>query len=187
MIDTMRRRVSPATIRSWLVIAAVLFAAAYLGRRASLLQLFMLLAGMGGVVLLGQPVLGLLSVVVAALAVPLEFATGTTVQLNIATLLIPALLVIWLLDMMRRRDLRLVPSRTTAPLLLFLLLGLISMLVGNAIWDPIVPRPGSFTLVQLSQWAIFAFSCGAFWLTGNLVREEVWLRRLTTSFLLLAQ
>jgi O-antigen ligase len=40
--------------------------------------------------------------------------------------------------------------------------------------------------VQLAQWAIFAFSAGAFWLTANLIKDQTWLRRLTAAFLLLA-
>ncbi len=172
----------------WPIVAvtlAVLFLAAYLGQRASLRWLGLLVAGTGGVVLLRRPVLGLPALVMAALVLPLEFSTGTQVKLNPAALLVPALLVLWLLDMVRRRNLRLAPSRTTAPLLLFLLAGLLSLLVGNALWEPFVPRPSNFTIVQLSQWAIFAFSAGAFWLTGNLVRDEVWLRRLTATFLIL--
>ena len=49
-----------------------------------------------------------------------------------------------------------------------------------------MPVSDKFLLVQLAQWAIFAFSAGAFWLTANLVKDEAWLRRLTAAFLLLA-
>ena len=87
---------------------------------------------------------------------------------------------------MRRRDLRLVASPTTRPLVLFLLAGLLSLLIGRATWDPLVPVSGNFLLVQLAQWAIFAFSAGAFWLTANLIKDQTWLRRLTAAFLLLA-
>ena len=172
----------------WLMVpvaAAVLFLAAYLGQRASSRWLGLLVAGIGGVVLLRRPVLGLLALVVVALALPLQFSTGTQVMLNPAALLVPALLVLWLLDMVRRRDLRLAPSRTTPPLLLFLLAGLLALLVGNAFWDSFVPRPGNFIIVQLSQWAIFAFSATAFWLAGNLIHEEVWLQRLAVTFFIL--
>jgi hypothetical protein len=140
----------------------------------------------GAVVLLQWPILGLLALVPAALAVYLELGTGTAVALNPATLLVPALLALWFLTMVRQRELCLAPSRTTRPLLLFLLAGLLSLLVGNALWDPAVPRSRDFTLVQLAQWAIFVFSAGAFWLTGNLVRDEVWLRHLTFFFLAVA-
>ena len=157
-----------------------------LGRRASPLWLGLLAAGIGGVVLLARPVLGLPALVLAALVVPLEIGTGTEVRLNPASLLVPALLAVWLLDMVRRRQVRVVASPVNRPLLLFLAAGLLSLLIGRATWDPTVPVGGNFLLVQLAQWAIFAFSAGAFWLTGNLVCDEIWLRRLTFFFLAVA-
>jgi hypothetical protein len=165
------------------VFAAVLLLAAYFGYHVSLRWLALLVVGVGAVVLLQRPHLGLLALVPVALIVPLEFGTGTAVNVNPVSLLVPALLAVWTLDMVRRRELRLVPSPTNRPLSLFLLAGLLSLLVGIVYWDPAVPRPGNFTLVQLAQWAIFAFSAGAFWLTGNLVYNEAWLRRLTLLFL----
>ena len=59
-------------------------------------------------------------------------------------------------------------------------------MVGNAYWDPAVPRPSNILLVQLGQWGIFAFSALAFWLMGSLVRNEIWLRRLTFFYLSVA-
>mgnify|MGYP001149348532 CR=1 FL=1 len=186
MIDTVRRVFLFRNVWAWVLIAVVLIGAAYLGSHASMRWLILLVAGMGTVVLLQWPILGLMGLVLAALVVPLEFGTGTAVAVNPATLLVPTLLALWLLDMMRRGELRLVPSRTTRPLMLFLGAGLFSLLVGNALWDPSVPRSGDFTVVQLAQWAIFALSAGAFWLTGNLLREKIWLRRLIFFFLAVA-
>jgi hypothetical protein len=168
------------------VITTVLAAAVLLGRNASLRWLALLVTAMGAVLLLARPVLGLPVLVVAGLVVPLEFGTGSEVQLNPATLLVPVLLALWMLEMVRHRQLRGVESPVNRPLLLFLVAGLLSLLIGRATWDPMVPMKGNFLLVQLAQWAIFAFSAGAFWLTANLVREEVWLRRLTVTFLALA-
>jgi O-antigen ligase len=88
--------------------------------------------------------------------------------------------------MVRRRDVHLVSSRPNRPLVLFLVANLFSLLVGNAFWDPSVPRSGHFILVQTAQWALFVFSAGAFWLMGNLVRDEIWLRRITFLFVALA-
>jgi O-antigen ligase len=175
-------------LRRWLtplVILTVLSLSAYFGLRASPLWLALLTAGLGGVALLAWPALGLPMLLLAALVVPLEISTGTEVKLNAATLLIPALLVLWLLDRVRRRNLRLVPSATTRPLALFLLAGLFSLLIGRATWDPAVPMGSNFMLVQMAQWSIFAFSAGVFWLAGNQVRDERWLWRLTAVFLIL--
>ena len=85
--------------------------------------------------------------------------------------------------MIRRQALRLVPSPTTRPLALFLLAGLLSLLIGRATWDPSVPVRSSFLLVQLAQWAIFAFSAGAFWLTANLAKRLAHLQWLVVTFL----
>jgi hypothetical protein len=164
----------------------VLLGSAGLGFLASARWLALFVAGIGVVVLMQQPFLGLLGLVPVALVIPKEFGTGSEVVLNLATLLVPALLALWVLDMVRRRDLHLVASRTNGPLFLFLVAGLVSLLAGNAFWDPAVPRSGRFFLVQLAQWAIFAFSAGAFWLAGNLMSDESWLYRLTFLFLALA-
>lgn len=186
MVDKPLRRLPIRRLWMGAVAAVVLLGAALLGSRASPRWLILLAAGGGAIVLLQWPVLRPLALVVVALLVKMDIGTGTEVALNPAALLVPVLLALWLLDMMRRREWYLVPSRTNMPLFLFLLAGLLSLLVGNVLWDPAVPRSSSFILVQLAQWAIFCFSAGAFWLVGNLVCDQVWLRRLTLLFLAVA-
>jgi hypothetical protein len=70
-------------------------------------------------------------------------------------------------------------------LLLFLGAGLLSLAIGSLTWDPLVPRKDNFVLVQLAQWAIFAFSACAFWLTSILAQQEAWLKRMTVLYLFL--
>ena len=113
--DSPRRDRRLAGDSSWLFLA-VLALAILLGRRASPLWLGLLAAGIGGVVLLARPVLGLPALVLAALAVPIEFGTGTDVKLNPASLLVPGCWCIWLLDMVRRRQLQLAASPVNRPL-----------------------------------------------------------------------
>jgi hypothetical protein len=169
----------------WLVIAVVLLGAIFFGLCPSIIWPALLIVSLGGVVLLQKPVLGLLAIVPAALVVPLQFGTGTGVSLNPATLLVPALLIVWLLDMVRRGKVCLVPFSASRPLWLFLLASLVSLLIGNALWDPAVPRSDYFIIVQLAQWAIFAFSAGAFLLTANLANEQT-LYRLVFFYLAIA-
>ena len=137
-------------------------------------------------VLARRPILGLVATIATAMLIPFELGTGREVSLNLAALLIPATFALWLLIMVRHRDIHLPRSRTTPPLLLFILASLLSLVVGNAYWDPGVPRPGNILLVQLGQWGIFACSALAFWLMGSLGRNEVWLRRLTFFYLSVA-
>ncbi len=160
-------------------------ASAFLGYHAAMRWVLLLGGILGGALLLHQPELGLLALMGVALLLPLPIGTGTAVTLNPATLLVPMLLGLWLLTMLLRGQIRLAPSRTTLPLMLFLVSSLLSLLVGRATWDPLVPVSNNFLLVQLAQWAIFAFSAGAFLLTANLIQNEVWLRRMTYLFLLI--
>lgn len=184
MLTTLRKRLPSYNLTVGLVALIVLALAYLLGQRASLQWLGLLAAGAGGLLLLARPVLGLFALVLAALLLPLEIGTGTEVRLNPVTLLIPAVAGVWLLAGLRRGGLALLPSRVHRPLLLFLAASLLSLLVGRATWDPTVPVGGSFLLVQLAQWAIFAFSALAFWLTAHLARDEETLWRLTAFFLL---
>lgn len=184
MIKSLRQQSQGINLWTFLIILAVLLAAVVFGMRASTRWLMLIIAALGALVLLWKPVLGLLAIVLAALLVPVNISTGTEVAINPVTLLIPAMLVVWLLDMLRRKDLRPVSSRTMLPLALFLLAGLLSLLIGNVMWDPGVPRAANFGLVQLAQWAIFAFSAAAYVLAANLIKEESWLRRLTWAFVL---
>lgn len=184
-----QRSIASSSIRQWLtptaVTVVVLTLAFLLGWRASPLWLGLLLAAAGGLALLARPVLGLPTLVIAALFVPLEIKTGTYVTLNAVALLIPTVAVVWLLNMVRHSAIHTVASETNRPLLLFLAASLLSLLIGRATWDPMIPLAANFLLVQLGQWAIIAFSALAFWLMANLVKDERSLRNLSMVFLLL--
>ena len=184
MTTTLLERFPQRKLATWLIATAVLALAFLLGQRASPLWLGLLVAAAGSLALLARPVLGLPALVLAALVVPLDISTGTEVKLNAVSLLVPLFAVLWLLDMVRRRQVTFAASPVNRPLLLFLGASLLSLLIGRAAWDPMIPVSSNFLLVQLAQWAIFAFSALAFWLTGNLVVDECWLWRLTATFLL---
>ncbi|MBN2394320.1 MAG: O-antigen ligase family protein [Anaerolineae bacterium] len=186
MLNNLYRRIVDNRLWVWGVVAMVLLGSVILGLRASFLWLLVLGAGAGALVLLNWPSIGLFALVVAALVGRVEISTGTAVVVNPVTLLVPAMLALWALDMVRKREWHIVPSRANLPLFLYLLAGLLSLLVGNALWDPAVPRTGSFAIVQIAQWAVFTFSAGAFWLTGNLIKDEVSLSRLTYVFFAVA-
>ena len=187
MMDSLRRLPLPRNLWAWVMVLVVLLGTAFLGAHPSVLWIALFVAAAGAAILLRQPILGLFALVVAALMVPLEFGTGTEVRINLAVMLPPALVGVWVLDRARRHDpLVIPPSKVNIPLWLLLLAGLLSLVIGNATWDPAVPRPNNLILVQLSQWAIFAFSAAVFWLMGSLVNKETWLSRLTFFYLVVA-
>jgi O-antigen ligase len=177
-----------------LAAVAVLLLAALLGRWAS--GTYLLLAGgaVAFLLLLRQPGLGLVVVAVLSFTLPFEIGTGSEVSLTPPVLLIPAVVLAWLLDGLRRGEVRLPASRTVLPLLLFLATGLLSLLAGRGYWDPLVPQPGNLLLVQLGQWAIFALSAAVYLVAGDLGarggllsgRTGGWLRIATFAFLAVA-
>ncbi len=169
-----------------LIILAVLGTAALYGILGSGLLLLLLLAGLGAVLVLYRPILGLVVMIVIALLIPFDIGTGTEVKLNLVSLFVPILLAIWLLEMIVKRELRMVRSRTFLPLFLLVLAGAGSLIIGNVTWDPFVPYPANFLLVQLAQLGIFVLSAGVYLLVANLLKDEICLRYLTWTFLVVA-
>lgn len=173
---------------SWRIFipALILLAALFLGFNASRTVLVLLIGAVGALLLLQNQFLTSITIIIAALFIPLEFGTGTAVPVNPVTILIPALLVVWILRMMQHGEIKLVSSRVNRPLLFFVLIGPVSLLIGNAIWDPSVPRPAGFIVTQLGQVAIFLFSAAALFLSANSLQNFKHLRTLTYFFLAIA-
>lgn len=167
------------------VVLAVLTGSMLLGSIASVYVLAGLVAVFTMFALLRQPAASLILLVVLAMVPGLEIPTGTEVMLNPVTLLVPAIVGLLLLATMTRRPISLASSRVMLPMALFLVAGLISLIVGNATWDPLVPRGGNLLVVQIAQWALYAFSFLAFWLAASLGQELRWLKWLTVSFLVI--
>lgn len=168
------------------IIATLLLGLAYIARDGiGMRPLLLAGAAAGGLALLTRPWLGPFALVVAALVVPLEIGTGTEVTLNTATLLPPALALLWLLRGIVARRLDRTATPADRPWLLFVAAGLLSLVIGRATWDPAVPQTPNFLLVQLGQWAVFAIAAIAFWLPGLVLRTPRDLERLTWLFLYL--
>jgi hypothetical protein len=175
----------PAWAIPLLLVLAVLGAAALIGRQASARFILLIGAGAGFLLLLQEPGLGLVALAALSFTVPFTFGTGTEVALTPPVFLIALVAGAWLVDSLRRGELRLPASRTVLPLLLFVLAGLVSLLAGRATWDPLVPQPGNLLLVQLGQWGIFALSAVIFLLTSDLGQRGRWLEMAVWTFLAL--
>ena len=139
--------------------------------------------GVGLVLLLQAPGLGLVALAALSLTLPLTIGTGSEVSLTPPVLLIPAITAVWLVDGLRRRSLEVPHPPTTLPLVLFVASGLVSLLAGQSYWDPLVPRSGNLLLVQLAQVALFALSAAIFLVAKDLGRRGPWLRLATWAFL----
>lgn len=185
MIKIRERIVIGISLYKLIIIVGVLIGAFVLGSQASIPLLGSLVLLICAVLVLLSPALGILAFIPVALLGRVSIGTGSAVFLNPVTIMVPLLAVIALLGKVSRRDLTIARSKSNLPLLLFLVAGLLSFGIGLATWDPMVPRGNNFFLVQLAQWAIYAFSAGAFWLSANLIKDVSWLEKLTNTVLVL--
>jgi O-antigen ligase len=165
------------------IVGAVLFCCAIAGRWASPYLLVASIATAALLMILPRPWIGLAILPVIAMAVPFEIQASTSVAVNAAVWMVPLLLGVWVLDMLRRRELRLVRSAANAPAFTFVLAASLSLALGNIYWDPFVPRPGNVLWVQLGQWSILVFSMLALWLGANLLADVGALKLVTYAYL----
>ncbi len=150
-----------------------------------LLILLLTLVYVVGAVLcfLRWPPMGLGALVLCSLLVAFEFETGTQSGLNVAFLLAPVLIGVWLLARMSRPDdIHLVFTRPVLPLGLFLLVAALSFLVGQFPWFSTSGAPLS---AQLAGLAVFLFSGGIFLVAAHQLQDLRWLQRITWLFLAL--
>jgi hypothetical protein len=165
------------------LVAGVLSLAGLLAQRPSVIYLVLIGGALGLVFLLLHPGLGLVALAALSFTVPVHLGTGTEVALTLPVFLIPVVAAAWLLAGLCRGQLWVPRSRPVLPLVLFVLVGLVSLLAGRATWDPLVPQPGNLLLVQLGQWGIYALSAVIFLLAGVLGQRGRWLEVATWTFL----
>lgn len=148
--------------------------------------LLMAIAGFAFLLLVQRPALALPALAGLSFTIPLAIGTGTEVELTLPVVLTPVFAAAWVLHGLRAHSFQLPHSRTTVPLLLFVASGLLALGVGNATWDPLVPRPGNLIWVQLGQWAVYALSAITFLMAASLGTRGRWLEWATWIFLSVA-
>jgi O-antigen ligase len=175
-----------AAIR-WVVIAAVLFVAAWVApftalAHRRLVALFTLpVAAAAVVALIRWPDIGFPLAVVVSLLVPFSIGTGTQTGINASVLLVAGLVGMWLFDMVaRRREIRLVASTVVHPLLALMAVSVISLGFGQLPWLPI--RPASLN-AQIGGLMILLLCPAAFLLVAHRLRSLRALEWMTWLFI----
>ncbi len=131
-------------------------------------------------ILLRWPALGLILVIVAGMVSPYNGPSGLTVSM----VLVATLLGLWIMDILvKKRELRLAPSRMNLPILSFVVVSCISFGVGQLPWFTFAQHAPLGA--QLAGLTIFVLSAGAFFLVANQVRDLRWLKALTWAFVAL--
>jgi hypothetical protein len=167
----------------WGIIAGVLALSAYLGRNATDRYLMIIAGVFGALILMRWMKIGLPILLVASLIVPFGLDTGSQTQLNVTVILVPALLGVWVADMVRRRRVYIVSSSTTLPMFAFALAVTFSLIAGNFPWNYFAhPAP---LVTQIAAWAVFIFSIGAFFLVANQITDPRGLMLLVVLFIVI--
>lgn len=170
----------PQLVRPALVLAT-LGLSALLGRMATPPLALLLAVGGAFLVLLARPHWGLLALIPTALCLPLAIGTSTQTALNAAVLLSAALLGVWLLDMLRRGEVRLVPAPVNLPALAFMLVVLLAFVAGQLPWNPFASTAS--LAAQVGGLAVFLLSVGTLLLIGNMTSEPHHLRMMVWLFI----
>jgi O-antigen ligase len=131
-----------------------------------------------GIIFLRWPVLGLICTILGGMLISFTGPSG----LNVAEAGIVLMLGLWILKMVvERRRIQIIFSRTTLPLIIFILVSLISFGIGQLPW---FVYAGHAPLdAQLGGLSIFILSVGAFLLVAHLVHDVRWLQALTWTFI----
>jgi hypothetical protein len=194
-IETLR------TLRwKYLVILAALLVSALIGLRSyqlvqptgilfprwAFLFFGVLGAGLVGLLALRSMSIALTLLVSISVVLNISLSTGTQSQVNATIILVALLTAVWIIRMLvSEKRIWLVPSPLNNPLLAFLLVFILAWLAGYAIKDEQVSFPGNAFQVQAGQFAMFALSVAALFLTANHAFEEKTLQSWTWIILIL--
>ena len=165
------------------VVLGILFASQYAARNPSVMYMLVIVGVIGGIALIRKPRLGLIGLLVGTLVVPFSVGTGSQTPINITIILIPALCLVWLADMIRRRQVHLKPSNINWALLALVVSAVVSFIAGEIPWN-LFAKTAPIT-AQAGGLAVFIFSALVVLLVGNQVDDEQWLEMLTLIFLVI--
>ena len=174
-LEELKRTQWQTFARPAIIVLAIAFAL-YFGFRPSNMVLYLV----GGLIAFGflqrNLELDLVILLIAALFVPFALDTGTGTRLIAPLLLTPILMLIWFLDMLHQRDIRLIPTSANLPAIGLVISATLSLLGGNVTWDYDAGRAP--LAAQLGGWAEYLLSVGLFLMVAGCVKREHWLKLL---------
>jgi O-antigen ligase len=171
--------------RQWIVLAIVtatlLFTliVSFWGTNRQLQLVLVMVVGFGGVlVLLRQLQLGIILVFIASMFVPFAGPGG----INASVLAIAAIAGFWLIDMfVIKRKFHIIKSRAMLPIYAFLIISLLSFLMGQFPWFIFANQAPLDA--QIGGFFIFILSATAFIVTAHIITEISWLEKIVWIFI----
>lgn len=174
--------------RQGIVVGVVLLLSAYLAQRPSpvaLLATGSAILGLGAVLgLLRWPHLGLPALIPVNMFVAFSLGTGTGSAINATILLVALLLVLWIFEVVaRRQPVHLPSSRATRVVLLLVLVTFLAFLNGQVPWFGTRSAPMA---AQIGGLGVVLISAAGFLLAAYRSGGVRWLERLTWLFVILS-
>jgi len=174
------------SLSRWFIIASLLALLVVLGWTVPVMDWEMLLGGLAiaaiALFILHRFELGVLALLLTTAFVRLTLPTGTHSRI-VASLLVAVLLtVVWIVKMLLRRELFLVPSCSNLPLVGFALAATLSVLWHLVFMDPVVEAhfgPAltfSYARILIGGLAVMLLLPAVFFLVANVIRDEKWIR-----------
>lgn len=149
-----------------LMIGALLIPRLLLGNRNLALLLAAGLFLVVVIVLLRWPILGIISIFIGGMFIPFIGPSG----LNAVVGVIALMLMVWLIKMMmEERQVRLILSRATIPVYIFIIISIVAFVIGQLPWYIFAQKAPIDT--QIGGLSIFILSAGAFLLAAHLVKN----------------
>lgn len=175
------RQGDKSTLLRWMLLFGVLVGATALPWMERERESLLLMGGIIGIgalwFLLRWPQLGIFGAILGGMFIPFHGPSG----LNMTMIILALTLGLWLLSMLHQKKIAIVPSSTTLPLLVMIVLGSISFGFGQLPWFAFA---NSAPLgAQVASLTVLILSAGAFLFVGNQIRDLRWLQALVWIFL----
>ena len=179
------KRISWLRYLVFVAILAISFALPFVSSPKRLILILGGILGLGIVLIfLERPYVGIPLVIIASMLIPIDVGVSAGSRINAPMLLIILLAGLWFLDMfVRQRKMQFVSSRPLLPLVVFVIIVLLSFVMGQLPW--FVFAQNAPLTAQLGGLALFLLSILAFFLVAQLIKDLRWLEWMTWLFLAL--
>lgn len=178
----------------WLIVVSLLALLVVLGWAVPVIDWGILLGGLAvaavALVILRWIEFGVVALLLTTAFVRFTLPTGTHSRIVASLLVASLLMVAWAMKMLLRRELSLVPSRSSIPLVGFASAASLSVLWHLVFMDPVVEAhfgPSltfSYARILLGGLVVMLLLPAIFFLVANVIREEKWIRRIFGVLLL---
>ncbi len=168
------------SVALWPLLSLLCLPLAALAGMSATRSLTLVILGVGGMAVFALGVLSppaaIAGLILAAGFARVQLGTGTGSPLVASLLVALAITAAWILRMIFGRNLRIVNSPVTFPLIAFVTMNVLSLIWSRATLDPRIFVPPTFIRVQVAALMVVVLSAAAVLMVGSTVRRHYWLK-----------